>query len=508
MKVKCYIIEAGPGDFGLLTLRGYEILCHADTIIYDHLIPEKCLQIIPSSCKKINVGKIPNQKSITQPQINQILVKECSSNFAQNKTIVRLKGGDPFIFGRGKEEITVLQKNKIPYQVIPGVSSFYAAPSYAGIPLTSRDYAENFTVITGHFQQKNNNKNIITSDSDTVVYLMGVNHLNKIVKANLKKNKHKTTPIAIIEKGCTPFQRTTTGTLENIIDKTTKLNPKIKNPAIILIGNVVSFRNAKNSWYENKELFQKKIVIFKEKKELPQLVKLLEEFGAIVIENPILCYKKVISYEKKLIEEIKKKYSKPTLLFTSNNAVNRFFEILKKQKLDNRILSNYKIVAVGKGTAESLKKYFIFPNHVCSQRNQEGIWKVIQNNHYQTVLYPRAEEARDFLIKKCQENKINLISIIIYKMQKKNLIQKEIFNADLMLFTSGNVVTSLENNFSKKLKQNKLPTAIAMGKNTASKLRRSNLNFSDIRKIRNSSYTEMVRECISFFNSVLKKSKN
>ena len=155
MKIKCYIIGAGPGDFSLLTLKAYEILCQANTIIYDHLIPHKCLEITPNSCKKIYVGKNPNQNSISQNEINKIILKECQiSSLIQNKIIVRIKGGDPFIFGRGKEEVMILQKNKIPYEVVPGISSFYAVPSYAGIPLTSRDYAENFTVMTGHFQKK------------------------------------------------------------------------------------------------------------------------------------------------------------------------------------------------------------------------------------------------------------------------------------------------------------------------------------------------------------------
>ena len=322
---------------------------------------------------------------------------------------------------------------------------------------------------------------------------MGVNHLKEIIKSNLKQGKKKKTPIAIIEKGCTPFQRTTIGTLENIIEKIKTISPPIMNPAIILIGKVVSFRKNQNSWYENKELFQKKIVIFKEKKELPQLVKLLEELGAIVIESPLLSYQKVVSYEKKLIEEIKFNHSNSALLFTSSNSVNRFFEILKKKKIDNRILANYKIVTIGKGTADTLKKYFIISDFVASKRSQEGVWEIIKKNKFKTILYPRPKEVRNYLEKKCKQYKINLFFFIIYKMKRKKLNQN-IVDSDLMLFTSGNIVSELEKN----IKNLKLPPCICIGGNTINKLKQSNLLTSKIIMVKKSSYVEMTRECILF----------
>jgi uroporphyrinogen III methyltransferase/synthase len=237
---KVYLVGSGPGDLGLLTLKGYELLKTADVIIYDRLVSKTILRQIPSKTKKLYVGKSTGKHSVSQEKINELIVKESK----QGKKVVRLKGGDPFIFGRGGEEAQSLFGESIPFEIVPGISSASAVPAYAGIPLTHRDYASSAALVTGHegWAKKGSQVNWegLAKAVDTIVVLMGVSNLESIIKGISKGGRHENTPVAIIEDGTTRKQRVTVGKLSDIVMKARER--KVEPPAVIVIGDVVKLR--------------------------------------------------------------------------------------------------------------------------------------------------------------------------------------------------------------------------------------------------------------------------
>ncbi len=244
---KVYIVGAGPGDPELLCIKAYKIIEKADIIIYDRLVSDPILQLIPRKTDKIFVGKKPCNHHPQQKFINKILIEEA----CKGKIVVRLKGGDPFLFGRGGEEALMLRKAGIKFEVIPGISSALAVPTYAGIPLTHRGYSSSLTIITGH-EDPTKSRNFInwgkiSKITDTIVVLMGINQLKKIVDSLLKAGKGSKTPIAIIENGTTINQREIIGTIGDIIKKVEEHD--VKTPAIIVIGDVIKLQN-KIAWYK------------------------------------------------------------------------------------------------------------------------------------------------------------------------------------------------------------------------------------------------------------------
>lgn len=237
---KVYLVGSGPGDLGLLTLKGLELLKKADVIIYDRLVSKAIIQEIPSKTRKLYVGKSTGKHSVPQENINKLMIKEAT----EGKKVVRLKGGDPFIFGRGGEEAQSLFSASIPFEIIPGISSASAVPAYAGIPLTHRDYASSAAIVTGHegWAKKGSQVNWegLAKAVDTIVILMGVSSLESTIKGITKGGRDKGTPVAIIEDGTTRKQRVTIGKLSDIVERVRK--KKVAPPAVIVIGDVVKLR--------------------------------------------------------------------------------------------------------------------------------------------------------------------------------------------------------------------------------------------------------------------------
>lgn len=235
---KVYLVGAGPGDPNLITVKGLNLIKEADVVIYDRLASEKLLKHAKEDAKLIYVGKRTGEHKFTQPEINEILVKEA----ADSKIVVRLKGGDPFVFGRGGEEISVLKDHSIAFEVVPGVTSAISVPALANIPVTDRRYSSSLTIVTGREDPSKEEAKLDYGklNADTVVILMGVENLPKIADQMLETRK-KDTPVAIIESGASDKQRVITGTLSDIVEKAKK--EKIKPPAIIVIGEVVKLRD-------------------------------------------------------------------------------------------------------------------------------------------------------------------------------------------------------------------------------------------------------------------------
>ncbi|MBU2461835.1 uroporphyrinogen-III C-methyltransferase, partial [bacterium] len=346
MKGKVYLVGAGPGDVGLLTLRGLECIKEAEVIIYDALVNQRLLSFAKSGAELVYVGKISGKHTLSQNEINQLLVKKAN----EGKMVVRLKGGDPFIFGRGGEEAEFLVDRGVPFEVVPGVTSSLACPSFAGIPLTQRGITSSLTILTGQEdptkESSINWKRIATLDG-TIVILMGAENLAEIAKELIRAGKQEDTPIAVIRWGTTPRQETIVSTLKEIIKE------DIAPPAVIVIGEVVRLRE-KLAWFEKKPLFGKTFLITRASKSADELSKLLEEQGACVIEFPTIKIEPLPSFEK--LDEVIENISRyDWLIFTSANGVNSFFCRLM-EKADIRCLAGIKVCVIGPATKKAVER--------------------------------------------------------------------------------------------------------------------------------------------------------
>lgn len=344
-KGKVYIMGAGPGDLELLTLKGKRAIEEADCVVYDRLINPRILDFAKKDAEMIYLGKGNTEGGVIQDEINRTIVTKA----LEGKTVARVKGGDPFVFGRGGEEIQSLFDNGISFEVIPGITSSISVPAYAGIPVTHRGVARSFHVFTGHTMEDGtwHNFEAIAKLEGTLVFLMGIKTLPIIVSDLVKNGKDPKTPVAIIEKGATADQRVTVGTLENIIEKAKER--KIVPPAITIIGEVVNLRET-FKWSEDKNLFGKKILVTRDKNQAGEFSNKIEKMGGVAVELPFIEIESVLS---KVTSEDLKKYS--ALLFNSPNGVREFMK-----KIDDiRSLAHLKIGAVGSKTKELLEEYKI-----------------------------------------------------------------------------------------------------------------------------------------------------
>src|SRR5688572_6541672 len=280
-----YLVGAGPGDAGLLTMRGAELLGRADVVVYDALVNPDLLRLAPKSAEIIYGGKRAKDHAIPQDELNTLLVAKAR----EGKTVVRLKGGDPYIFGRGGEEVEELAAAKIPFEVVPGISSIVAAPNYAGIPLTHRDHCSSFTVITGHEdptkQETALDWNQIAKLAGTKVILMGVERIRSLAESLVAGGMKPTTPVGMVRWGTTGRQQSIEGTLANIADVVAEKD--FKAPAVTIIGDVVTLREKLN-WFEQRPLFGQRIVVTRTREQASQLSRQLIERGAEVLEIPTI----------------------------------------------------------------------------------------------------------------------------------------------------------------------------------------------------------------------------
>lgn len=344
-KGKVYIMGAGPGDLELLTLKGKRAIEEADCVVYDRLINPRILDFAKKDAEMIYLGKGNTEGGVIQDEINRTIVTKA----LEGKIVARVKGGDPFVFGRGGEEIQSLFDNGISFEVIPGITSSISVPAYAGIPVTHRGVARSFHVFTGHTMEDGtwHNFEAIAKLEGTLVFLMGIKTLPIIVSDLVKNGKDPKTPVAIIEKGATADQRVTVGTLENIIEKAKER--KIVPPAITIIGEVVNLRET-FKWFEDKNLFGKKILVTRDKNQAGEFSNKIEKMGGVAVELPFIEIESVLS---KVTPEDLKEYS--ALLFNSPNGVREFMK-----KIDDiRSLAHLKIGAVGSKTKELLEEYKI-----------------------------------------------------------------------------------------------------------------------------------------------------
>ena len=349
MKSTVYLVGAGPGDARLLTLRGAELLRRADVVIYDALANPELLRLAPPTAEFVSRGK---NMSMPQAEITALIIQRARAG----KTVVRLKGGDPFVFGRGGEEAEALATEKIPFEIVPGVSSITAVPNYAGIPLTHREHCSSFTVFTGHSDSTEQATALrydqIANIPGTKVVLMGTERLEEWSQSLIANGMSPQTPIAVIHRGTTGRQKAVTGTLATIAALAAK--EKIAPPALTILGDVVKLRGKLN-WFENRPLFGRRIVVTRRTEQAGSFAHRLVELGADVLEVPTI--KITTPLEKDAIVDcLLELNSYDWLVFTSANGVSMFFDIFFRRFQDLRDLGGARIAAVGPATAAKLRE--------------------------------------------------------------------------------------------------------------------------------------------------------
>ncbi|MDP4183081.1 MAG: uroporphyrinogen-III C-methyltransferase, partial [Bacillota bacterium] len=318
---KVYILGAGPGDDRLITLKAAECIGKADAIVYDRLVGSSVLGLAKNNAELINVGKMPDFHAIPQDEINEILVKKAE----EGKIVARVKGGDPFVFGRGGEEAEFLHENGIEFEIIPGVTSAVAVPAYGGIPVTHRDHCSSLHIITGHERPGKEssfiNYEALSKLEGTIVFLMGVKNLQIICKNLIECGKESSTPAAVIEKGTTIDQRVVVGTLADIENKVH--DAKIQSPAVTVIGSVVGLRERLN-WFPKGKLAGKRIIVTRAREQASSLVSSIRDLGGETVEFPTIRIEEPSNFSQfdKVLENIRD-YN--WIVFTSVNGVKGFF---------------------------------------------------------------------------------------------------------------------------------------------------------------------------------------
>lgn len=444
-----YLVGAGPGDPGLLTLRGAELLKQADVVIYDLLVNPELLRLASPNCELISRGK---RQDVSQEQLNTLMIAKAR----EGKCVVRLKGGDPYTFGRGGEEAEALAEAKIHFEVVPGVSSITAAPNYAGIPLTHRDHTSNFTVFTGHEGDGKSTSALdfdqIARISGTKVILMGVTHLPELTQALLKRGMSDKTPVAIVQQGTLPRQRSVVGTL-GTIDKLA-VQQHIMPPALTIIGDVVKLHKKLN-WFEQRPLFGQRIVVTRSRIQAAELTAKFTELGADVLEIP--CIKTTApSNPQNLADALLELNSYDWLVFTSPNGVTSFFGYFFKAFKDTRDIGGVRIAAVGPGTEAKLRELHLqvdlMPNEAIGAKIAKEFTKFESIENLKICLL-RAEVANPDLPKALEELGAIVDDIPVYRTvaepdELADVSAKLLATgADWITFTSGSTAEHFHKRF-------------------------------------------------------------
>ncbi len=437
-----YIVGAGPGDKKLITLKGVECLQQADVVIYDLLLNDTLLEHCPVHTEKIKAPD-PRIRATRQTEINHLLVKYAKDG----KTVVRLKGGDPYIFGRGGEEAMALADAGIPFEIVPGVTSAIAASAYAGIPVTHRDYASSVAFVTGHSAALHPNSNInwesLATAVDTLVVYMGVAHLSQIVERLITHGRDPQTPVSLVRVGTTPQQVVVQGTLADIVEKVEEV--QLKSPAIIVVGEVNTLRQQLR-WFDTKPLFCKRILVTRARAQASGFVDILENNGAEVTQFPTI--------EVRPLEIDSANIPSPEkydwVIFTSVNAVEIYYQHIRDKGMDTRAFSGCNVCAVGPKTVDALNEVGIHPDFIPSQSRGSVVATEIDDVDGKNILLPRAKIGSPDLPQILRERGAHIDDVSIYDTVKvesegSEVIAKDLLDGriDFVTFTSSSTVTNL-----------------------------------------------------------------
>lgn len=417
-KGKVYLIGAGPGDPGLLTIKGKECLERSDVVVYDYLVNPKLLEYAKEGTEIIYAGKRKGNTELTQEVINRILINKAK----EGKTVARLKGGDPFIFGRGGEEAEALFEHGIPFEIVPGITSASAVPAYAGIPLTHRDFTSSFAVVTGH-ENPAKEKSALPWEAlakiGTLVFLMGATRIEENMKKLIEHGKPPDTPAAFIVWGTLTNQRTVTGTIREIgkIVKESNLNLL---PATVVVGDVVNLREILN-WFERKPLFGKRVLVTRTRRQASTIVKLLEEEGAEAIEFPTIEIIPPDTWDE-LDKAIENLGLYDWIIFTSVNGVEFFFERLKIKKKGLAEFKGIRIATIGEQTGRAVENKGLSVDIIPYEFRAEGVVESFREIDIKgkRILIPRANEAREILPAELQKMGAEVNVVVAYKTERPN----------------------------------------------------------------------------------------
>jgi uroporphyrinogen III methyltransferase / synthase len=446
MAGKVYLVGAGPGDPGLLTLKGKVVLERANCVIYDFLANEELLKYAPAACEKIFVGKRAGRHALRQDQINRLLIERARGG----EIVVRLKGGDPFIFGRGGEEAAALSEASVPFEIVPGVSSGHAVPAYAGIPLTHRHVSSSvmFGSVREHSTEQacDNEASAALAHADTMVFFMGARSLARIVAELVNRGYSPATPIAVIRWGTLPYQETIVGSLGDIESRAQGLAP----PAVAVVGEVVNLRE-RLRWYERLPLFGKRILITRPRDQAGSLKEALGERGALPVELPTIEVRDPDSWEP-LDQAIQHIERFDYLLVTSVNGVRRFLSRLMACGKDVRDLKGIEVGAIGPATAAEFARSGVRVDFVPAEYCGEGLLEVLSRKNLdgKSFLIPRARVARDVVPRVLRERGARVEVIEAYQVGMPRLRPEELDGLltpvpDVLTFTS----SSTASNFSR-----------------------------------------------------------
>lgn len=450
---KVYLVGAGPSDPGLLTVKGYRILKQAQVVIYDALIGPGIYSLIPREAEKISVGKRAGHHSVKQEEINRMILE-----YAQKgKRVVRLKGGDPFLFGRGGEELELLAVHQIPYEIVPGVTSAIAAAAYAGIPVTHRAAASGVHILTGHKKQNEPldiDFQALRQAGGTCVVLMGMSALHEIVTGFLNAKMPPDTPAAVIGQGTGADQRSVVATLAVLEEDVRK--QQIKAPAVIVIGQTAAFAN-RYAWRERLPLHNARILITRPAERGRRLSDLLEQLGAEVVQMPTI-RTQIRDCGRQLSEQLSQIAAYQYLVFTSPAGVDYFFELLDKLQMDVRCIGTVRLAVIGSATGEALKKRGLRPDLMPEQYHSIALGRLLRQSMQGTgrVLLLRSSMGSRELIDEIkqnnqqsnqQSNQIEVTDLAIYDTlythQSEDLYAKTLVESGqiaMVMFTSASSV--------------------------------------------------------------------
>lgn len=424
MKGKVYLVGAGPGDYKLMTIKGLECIKKSDVIVYDRLANSSYLNEAKTGCEFVYVGKESSNHALPQDDINKVI----SEKALEGKIVTRLKGGDPYVFGRGGEEAEELKDRGIDFEVVPGITSAIGGLCYAGIPITHREHASSFHVITGHYKDddtKDINWDALANNKGTLVFLMGVSNIKRISENLIKEGKDKNTPVAFISWATRYNQRVIISDLENAYEDS--IEKRVKAPALIVVGSVVNLREKLN-FFEHKKLFGKNIAVTRSRTQNSSLVEGILDFGGNPLEIPTIKIEK-INNNHILEKEIKEINKYTYIIFTSKNAVDIFFEKMCDMNLDSRILAGKQICSIGSATSKALLARGIKADISPERFVAEDLFNKIKDNlkSEDLVLLPRSENARDFLVENisniCSVTEVHTYRTIVDTNQKDYIIE-------------------------------------------------------------------------------------
>ena len=441
---KVYLVGAGPGSLGLVTLRAKECIENADVIVYDHLANPDALGWTRDEAEIIYAGKQPGE-SRTQQEINSLLIDKAR----EGKQVVRLKGGDPFVFGRGAEEAEVIAEAGIPFEIVPGITSAIAGPAYAGIPMTHRAHNSHVTFFTGHEDPTKTETAIdyaaLAKLGGTQVMLMGVERLGRVTSEMLKHGVRSDLPVALVRWATTGQQETLTGTLSNIAQQAVANG--FEAPAVAVFGDVVSLRDNLN-WFEKRPLLGKRIVVTRTRKQASVLNNKLRALGAHVIELPTIRIEPPTNL-RGFAELVQDAHVYDWIVFTSANGVEAFFDIFFKLYDDAREIGGVRIAAIGPATAQRVKDFHLHVDLQPEQFVAEGVMREFKKEasiENMRILVVRAEKARDVLLKELSAAGAIVDKAFAYRTVPETRdtsgTQRQLAQdgADLITFTSSSTV--------------------------------------------------------------------